>query len=279
MDLYLAGLPASNPLMDYVMEFNKDKENKIGVMATFAQPRLFLKAVKKGFEKIMLDSGAYTVFNSGGTIDIDKLCDFIIENRADIKHAISLDVIGDEGWDSVKNWEYMQKERETEVLPVFHVQEDWAILDYYCERADYVAIGGMAGVISSQTKQAYFMEKIFTRHPGIKFHGLGVNDPFLVQRFPFYSVDALTWRNGSRFGQIITEHGRWNLGRIADWLDVEISGMKDWLTKHGLTYPFPEGFNYVELDKINIHTLYELMVEYYENNKVGTGSVYNLTLF
>lgn len=269
MDLYLAGLGSSKRMMKYVLEFNEGKpfEEQIGIMCTFAQPNLFHKAVQAGFKKIFLDSGAFTVFNSGGEVDIDELIFFIKKNQENIYQYISLDVISDKvGFESMRNWDYM-REQGLEPIPVYHAGEEWSVLEHYCEYSNYICVGGMAGVSSNWMTWVDFLQAAFLQFPDHKFHALGVNDPQLAKRFPFYSVDALSWRSGSRFGQVITPWGRWWISgrnkKSSSPDDLDKMGILDWLEEKGIPYPIPEGYDFNLLDELNIRTLYDEIVKFH----------------
>ncbi|RJQ27292.1 hypothetical protein C4577_01620 [Candidatus Parcubacteria bacterium] len=284
MDLYLAGLASTERMMDFVLDFNSKlpEEKQIGVMCTFAQKKGVDKVIKKGFKKIFVDSGAFTVFNSGGIVDIDELASFIKEREEYISYYISLDVIADkEGFQSLKNWYYL-KEKGLNPIPVFHAGEEQEVMQQYAEHCNYICLGGMAGVSQNWKSWIPFLTKTFQKYPNHQFHAMGVNDPKLAQRFPWKSCDALSWRSGSRFGQIITPWGRWwiserNAKSISPY-DAEAIGFPDWMREHGIPYPLPEGYDFNLLDQKNIEVLHELIVEYHAT-KFEYANVFPLSLF
>jgi hypothetical protein len=154
-------------------------------------------------------------------------------------------------------------------IPVYHAGEDWKVLEHYCEHSDYICVGGMAGVSSNWMTWVDFLSAAFLQFPDHKFHGLGVNDPQLAKRFPFYSIDALTWRSGSRFGQVITPWGRWWISgrnkKSSNYEQLYEVGIIDWLEKKGIPYPLPDGYDFNLLDELNIQTLYDELVQFRKN--------------
>jgi hypothetical protein len=40
-----------------------------------------------------------------------------------------------------------------------------------------------------------------------KVHGFGITSPWLVKRYPFYSVDSTSWKAGGRYGDTRIYHG------------------------------------------------------------------------
>lgn len=237
---------------------------EIGALCTFATPGSFKKMVEYGFNHIFLDSGAFSVDKSGAKIDIDTYIDFIksevLPSGKDVVIA-SLDVIADKtGQQSLANWEYMRS-KGINALPAYHVGEPIEILDYYVANAEYVALGGMAGDIVNWKRLVPAMDKIFQRHPDAKFHIFGINDFRIVQRFPFFSCDAVTWKCGTMYGSVITPYGTWDVGRKdGNGLEVSSSALDKWLLTHNISYPFPDDFDFNELNKINIKVIYESLV-------------------
>ena len=92
--------------------------------------------------EIMLDSGAFSVWNMGKTIDIYKYIEFIKENNIEI--YFNLDVIGDvEG--TKKNQKIME-DNGLKPIPVFHYGEPFEYLDWLVKQGyTYIGIGGTVG--------------------------------------------------------------------------------------------------------------------------------------
>ena len=275
MILYLAGIPSDKKMLAWVEEYNKRDYvavEPVGILCTFNQPKLFLRvAYDFDFKNIMLDSGAFSVFNSGGerTIDIDDLCDFIKDHREKITVPVALDVIDDPtGEKSLRNWDYMRDVRGVDAVPTFHSGEPWEVLRYYCDNTDYICFGGVAGQGVKWRDIVKVLERIYNEYPDVKIHTLGINDFHVLQRFPIASCDALTWRNGSRFIQIVTPFGRYHLGptRI-NWPKLRAEGVDVWLkNNYNIDLPFPDDFNLRELDYLNLEILYREGVMYAREN-------------
>lgn len=169
-------------------------------------PLLVSYFYKKEFERVnaespiksplmMLDSGAFSAYQSGSVIDIDSL---IEETKNPRWHeSVALDVIGDpEG--SLRNALYMQK-HGSPAYPVFHIGEPWDLLVEYCQRFDKVGLSCRFGepVSSSMT----FYEQCFARTWPHKFHSFGWVSRKALFRFPFHSADCSSWNTRpTRFG-------------------------------------------------------------------------------
>jgi hypothetical protein len=156
---------------------------------------------------VLLDSGAYTAWSQGITIDIDEYIEYIRKNDKYITNYINLDVIDDiDGRESYKNWQYMLS-KGLKPLPVFHAHADPKYLELYVQQADYICIGAITNL--EKSKQVAFLDRIWTNYmtdtngyPKLKVHGLGITTPYLLLRYPWYSVDSTTWLTIGRYGGI-----------------------------------------------------------------------------
>jgi len=138
---------------------------------------------------IMLDSGALSAYRSGVAVDLCSYCDFLLANREAIDLYVNLDVIGD-AQATLANQRYMEQ-RGLSPMPVFHFDEDFDLLEYYCDNYELVGLGGM--VPRSYKRMRAWLEAIFARRPH-KYHGFGIGDIRLITSFPFFSIDNTTWR-------------------------------------------------------------------------------------
>lgn len=170
------------------------KNKPLGRLCTFASPAelkhavaMYARGPGNRPSSFMLDSGAYSAFNSGKTIDIDEL---IKETKNPMwDEAVGLDVIGS-ALGSRKNADYMLAHGST-AMPVFHIGDDWALLEYYCERWEKVGLSCRFG--ESQATSIEWYGQCFARAWPHKFHSFGyISDRALLQ-FPFHSADAATW--------------------------------------------------------------------------------------
>lgn len=196
-----------------------------------SKPPAFLseyKPPKEGCKtRIMLDSGAFSSWTNNVEISIKNLCEFIRKHHQYIETAINLDVIpgakgrspkkeeielaAEEGW---RNFIFMEEELsdlDVELMPVFHIGEDFKwlqlMLDHGCT---YIGLGGVAKVKTSVRKK--WLDEVFTYlcdengWPRVKIHGLGVTKVSLILRYPWYSVDSTSWVMTGAFGSIYVPH-------------------------------------------------------------------------
>lgn len=169
---------------------------------------------------IFLDSGAFSAFTKGVEIDIYKYIDFIKANMDRIHIYANLDVIGTDKKSAkltYKNQGIME-EAGLNPIPVFHLHEPFKYLKLYVEKYDYIALG-----IAGRTQHKIlipWMDQCFTdyicdakKFPKVKVHGFAVTSLKLMLRYPWYSVDSISWVMTSRMGAIylpeIKENGDW----------------------------------------------------------------------
>lgn len=168
--------------------------------ASIITSALKLKAIFSNKVRIMLDSGAFSAWKAGGSIDIDDYIGFIEENGAAIDHYINLDVIPD-GEASYKNFQYM-KRRGLNPIPVFHTCTPAKYLVAYLKESAYIALSVVdrRHVAKQITQLDYFWDRYLTDDQGyalVKVHGLGVSSLRIIDRYPWHSVDNGAWAQAS----------------------------------------------------------------------------------
>lgn len=189
-------------------------------------------AIRRDGVKIFLDSGAFSAFTLGETIDMGAYCDYILENDDivleidGIKMIAPLDVIGmgedaeiafteeqkkrdkhTTAWLSYKNMEEMEA-RGCAPLPCFHYNEPWEYLEYYQQKYKYIALGGL--VRDDLHSLKIWFDDVFRRTPvnpdgtpAIKYHAFSLTSLPLMLNFPWASVDSSTWVQWSANGLIL----------------------------------------------------------------------------
>lgn len=180
---------------DLIEEFKK-KEN-INILASY----YFLIEKKSPLNyKFLLDSGAYSAFNAGKEINIDNYIKFIKDNKDIIENYFGLDEIGN-AEKTLENQKYMES-KGLKPIPTFHADEDFNYLKEYCKNYDYIALGGVAQ-LKDRRKVIRWLQRCFSFIPeGIKVHGFAITSPYIISKFPFYSVDSSSWSGAGRWGTL-----------------------------------------------------------------------------
>ena len=231
MELYFAGLESNLSLViDEECKFNGlcsywYSKNK------FEQLILNWKKRPKG-SKLFVDSGAFTAWTKGKSIDVDEYIDFINTYSEHINLYGQVDVIpGDiikgatpeqveqAAQATWENYLYMRpKMKKPEgLLYTFHVGEPYRYLEQALEWRDengqpipYIALGGMVGKPMPVKKS--FLDTCFriiknSSNPNVKVHAFGMTSFSLLEQYPITSADSTSWIMTGANGSIMTDVG------------------------------------------------------------------------
>lgn len=223
----------------------------------YVNKQSFVDQMRNDDAKIFLDSGAFSAFTLGVTIDLPTYCEYIKRNMDLIRvedgivMASVLDGIGDP-LQTYRNQLHMEA-LGAKPLPCFHSGEDERYLEYYVKNYEYITLGGMVG---SSTKQlCIWLDRMFDRYltdgsgkPRLKVHGFGITSIPIMERYPWYSVDSSSWIQSAAFGSIVTPEwgplsvsekspSRHDAGQHANSLTaIEQDYVLQLLEKQGFTY-------------------------------------------
>ena len=169
---------------------------------------------------LMLDSGAFSAWRQQKPIDVKEYAKYLEKNYDIVDTAINLDVMPGQ-WkkartpqevahaaeQSFKNFIYLRK-CGFETIPVFHQGEDF----YWLEKmlgvgCTYIGVSPVNGPLFKLRKN--WMDLVFAYlcgdkgYPEIKTHGFGMTVPSLIQRYPWYSVDSISWLLIGSYGNVL----------------------------------------------------------------------------
>jgi len=169
--------------------------------------------------RLLIDSGAFSVAHRGISIDIYEYIKYI-NNNDDINSWVELDTIPypilntftakdscEKSWTSYK---YMRQQvrDNANLLPLYHFGEPEYALSRVIDESkeDYIGIGGRHGV--STAEQIKYFNWVFrvianSSKPNIRVHAFGITTPEILNRFPFYSADSSAWIKASVFGEVM----------------------------------------------------------------------------
>ena len=177
----------------------------------------YVDDMRRESAKIFLDSGAFSAWTLGVTLNVQDYCEYIQRN-ADILRvegtavmASVLDGIGDP-LQTYRNQLEMEA-RGVQPLPCFHKGEDERYLEWYIQNYEYITLGGMVG--SSAKQLSVWLDRIWDRYlvdgagrPRVKVHGFGLTSIPLMENYPWYSCDSSSWIQSAAFGSIMSpQHG------------------------------------------------------------------------
>lgn len=217
MKLYLAGIYTANfkiggSLYNRLTTNEKfQRESATNLLESFhyIHRQSFVDSIRGDNRKVFLDSGAFSAFTKGVSVDIPKYCEYIKRNKDIIEHvdgdilASVLDGIGD----PLKTYQnQLEMERlGVRPLPCFHYGEDERYLEWYIANYTYITIGGMVPISTPQLK--IWLDRIWEKYltdgagrPKVRVHGFGLTTVSLMERYPWYSVDSSSWVQIARVG-------------------------------------------------------------------------------
>lgn len=145
---------------------------------------------------LFIDSGAFSAYTSGVSIDIQEYMKFLKSLRAPY-YAVLDDLVDPDR--TLANQRLMEK-NGLNPLPTFHIGENIKYLEYYITRYKYMALGGMVGAENLEPWLKSVWPYIYRRRPELKVHGFGLTTQSQIQPYPFYSVDSSSYLAPSRFG-------------------------------------------------------------------------------
>lgn len=157
---------------------------------------------------IFLDSGAFPAYHRGIDINIQDYINFVKKFQRYFAYYANLDVIGDPAA-SYKNQQIMEA-AGLRPIPCYHFGEDEKWLRKYIDGGhNYISLGGFM-LVSNASDLIAWLDHIFSKHicdstgmPVIKAHGFGLTAPYMLCRYPWYSVDSTTWSQITMCGAIV----------------------------------------------------------------------------
>lgn len=192
------------------------------LLVSFAESkqRSLIDRIDWPHKSIILDSGAFSVWASQASkkprppIDLDEYLRFVETRLSKLKAFVALDVIPGrpgvpqtedeikramEG--SIRNLGYMEARGFTP-MPVFHEPDPPELLAWMVKKG-YPLIGVAGTFNRGKPALLPWLEGIFRAYPKQRFHGLAMTQPAILMdhaRFPFASVDSITWLNFQKYG-------------------------------------------------------------------------------
>lgn len=225
MNIYMAAVFSNSymPGQNRYVKLNEHEQSLIRQIPNILESyhyvgkQAFVDHMRANQARIFVDSGAFSAFTLGVSIDLPTYCDYIKRNLDIIRvedgivMASVLDGIGD----PLQTWrnQHAMEELGAKPLPCFHAGEDERYLEWYVQNYEYITLGGMVG---SSTKQlCMWLDRMWSKYltdgsgrPRLKVHGFGITAIPIMERYPWYSVDSSSWIQSAAFGSIVTpSHG------------------------------------------------------------------------
>ena len=158
------------------------------MLVSFALWSPWMERYQQSWGKMILDSGAFSVFNSGKTIDLQGYADFAEQWVWRFENIAGLDDISGDWRQSLKNYEVVG-------FPTFHNTDPPELLNDLIglarERGGWIGLG-IAPVNGSRTYASHWVRDTLDRIPDdIHIHGWAMRAFLHLRRFN--SVDSTNW--------------------------------------------------------------------------------------
>jgi hypothetical protein len=157
---------------------------------------------KDKYKYYLIDSGGFSILHKGARINVYDYAYFL--NKNNIKVCFNLDTFNME--ESIKNQKILEKETNSHIIPVYHYfdyinSNTRGILKEWIEEYKYIGLGGIS---SEKSKRKKNLLKFFDYCYGVNnnkalFHGFGITSDYLLERYPFLSVDSTSWQRPIRY--------------------------------------------------------------------------------
>lgn len=267
-DIYFAG--AQTPGVDeFIYNLGANRLYSYFSERKHIEKYIELLKTEKSKSKLMVDSGAFSAWTRGVTIDVDQYIDWLNEYYGYIAAAGQMDVIpghikygatpqqvreAAEGtWE---NYLYMRSKLKNPdlILYTFHVGEPLEYLKNALEWRDkngnaikYMALGGMVGKprnIRNEFLSHCYSVIYASSNPTIKVHAFGMTDLRLCSKYHITSADSTTWIVNGAQGNIrehyglvnISDHQLNNPQNFANIAPEQKQRLEKLFKKHGFTY-------------------------------------------
>lgn len=182
--------------------------NKLNVLVAYPYCKPGLLEVLQRFPadqlRLILDSGAFTAWNSGAPIQLDDYCKFLESLPLKPWRYFALDVIGDPD-NTMKNFNKMV-ERGFCPVPIYTPGEDTSAIEHFYKFSDVVAFGGINGFRGHKLKG--YVNGVMKIANGRKVHLLGFTNFRFLKAYRPYMCDSSTWEMGARFARLTMYMGQ-----------------------------------------------------------------------
>ena len=242
MIIFFAGADASS--FREILLKNKVKGVLFSQYYSHNKPKSHFKDFIDYGGKVLMDSGGFTARIKGVPLKVEKYAKFLKKHKEGITYCANLDVMDPD--ETLKNQAYLEK-KGIDAIPVFHYSEIKLgrkdLLEYYCKKYPYVALGGVAATVKSSVVKKRYFDFCFSLSMKYKtkFHGFGVTDLESLYTYPWYSCDSTSWLSGAKFARVY----RFKQGKF---LAADARTKKDLGNKDLLKFSNP--LQYLDTDKL-----------------------------
>jgi hypothetical protein len=149
--------------------------------------------------EVLLDSGAFTAFNSGTEIKLDEYMSWLGTWSSRLFGYMALDKLQDPVRTDANLRDMLNAGLHP--IPIHVFGDDRARMDWLFERSRWVACGGFRRPHRGSAPRTYIKAKMEWA-AGRDVHWLGYTDLDMIKSFKPFSCDCASWTAGRTFGQM-----------------------------------------------------------------------------
>ena len=201
------------------------KEDNVGVLVAYTEGTSKIKKVLDKNYNTFIDSGAFSVVNSGKSVNIDEYITFI-NQTSNVNCFAVLDEVPRPltatnskkcAENTMKNYYYMlervNEDKKDKLLTTFHYGEPIEYLHKIIDgtkdyKPKYIAFGGRVGiqtdVLIDYFNSVFWKEVEKSSNPNIKIHAFGIAQFSILENYPWASADNTRWARNGFYGKIIS---------------------------------------------------------------------------
>jgi hypothetical protein len=209
-----------------------------------ARLRMIIPRNAKPIISLMLDSGAFSAWNRGETLELKDYIAYLKQIERYLFSYVVMDVLpfgkeAERTGDAIEkaaaqSYRHLQimKDAGLKPMPVYHQGERMEWLEKMISDGErYIGISTRKDLQAD--KVASWLDEVFlhltTRDgkPIVKLHGFGITKPAFLLRYPWFTTDSTTWSLNSGYGRIpIPAKGQDGKPDYRNPISVHISGVQ-----------------------------------------------------
>lgn len=155
------------------------------------------KLSEEGTANVMIDSGAFTLFNAktkSSWLNLDGYCSFLDSYGHKVEKYVMLDVIGDDEG-SKRNYEIMLKRGYNPMFVFTMADNDFTYLKDAVNNNPHLCVAG--GVTTKGDWMTKRFQDVYKKTQA-KIHGLGYVTYPKIYQLPLHSIDSSSWIQASQ---------------------------------------------------------------------------------
>lgn len=156
----------------------------------------------KGNVNVMIDSGAFTIYNSKtiSKLNLDSYCEYLEHNAHKVEKYVMLDVVKDEA-KTKSNYQTMLKRGFNPMFVFTEYDKDWSYVKEAVQNQKHLCVAG--GVTNRGDWMLKRYQDVYLKTQA-DIHALGFVQYNDIFRVPLHSVDSSSWKQTSMVYGIIS---------------------------------------------------------------------------